>query len=513
MRVAGTGQTSRFFTSWPAFLTLAATACGRGVVAPAPAMNARAELRHVIDSILAAQDTRHARWGILIVDPERGDTLYSHDAGKLLVPASNQKILTSAVALDALGPDYRFPTYFAAGGPMRGDTLDGDLLVTGRGDPSVSDEMAGDAMLPLLAVADSLAARGIARIRGRLLPMGNAFPDANIGWAWEHDDLATSSGAAVDELLFNDGIARLRVRAGMQVGDTVTAVTSPARTYPRLRVLATTTSRGSGPDSVPQISVVLDTLRREFVVSGTIPVGDSVARTVAFPDPAEAYLTALREALADRGITVGDSGLPPVAAADTLFTVHSPPLSQILAAFMKPSHNQIGEVLFKTIALAGTDTGTSRVARRLVADRLRQWGAAPDGFLVWDGSGLSRQDLVSPETLVRVLDAMRRGPHFQTYYDAFPVAGVDGTLRSRMRGTAAEANVRGKTGTLSNVRSLSGYVTTADGRMLLFSVLCNNYLVPTTYVSRVQDSIAVRLARLREPTRGGTISGRAGGAR
>jgi serine-type D-Ala-D-Ala carboxypeptidase/endopeptidase (penicillin-binding protein 4) len=95
------------------------------------------------------------------------------------------------------------------------------------------------------------------------------------------------------------------------------------------------------------------------------------------------------------------------------------------------------------------------------------------------------------------LDAMRRSPHFQVYYDAFPVAGVDGTLRTRMRSTAGEANVRGKTGTLSNVRSLSGYVTTAEGRLLLFSILCNNYLVPTAYISRVQDSIAVRLARMR----------------
>ena len=202
--------------------------------------------------------------------------------------------------------------------------------------------------------------------------------------------------------------------------------------------------------------------------------------------------------LADRGIVIEDSLHPDAPRLDTLFVLRSPSLSEILAAFMKPSQNQIGEVLFKTVALAHTDTGTARVARRIVAERLRAWGAEPDGFLVWDGSGLSRQDLVSPETLIRVLDAMRRHPHFQTYYDAFPVAGVDGTLRTRMRGTAAEANARGKTGTLSNVRSLSGYVTTADGRLLLYSVLCNNYLVPTAYVSRVQDTIAVRLARLRD---------------
>lgn len=483
---------------WQLLWIVAGAACARGAVAPAPLIDDGASLRHSIDSMLAAPETRSARWGVLIVDPERGDTLYSHDAGKLLVPASNQKILTAAVALDALGPDYQYPTAFLAGGTLRGGVLEGNLLVEGRGDPTVSDNIAGDAMLPLQAAADSIAARGITRIRGQLLPFGNAFPDANIGHAWEHDDLATSSGAAIDELLFNDGIARVTVFAGTGVGDTARAQTSPARTFPRLRVLATTTD-SIGPDSVARLSAVKDTLRGDVVLAGTVPQGDSASLTVAFRDPTAAYLAALREALSDRGVVVDDDTIvTDTARMDTLFIMRSPPLSVILAAFLKPSQNQIGEVLFKTVALAQADTGTGRVARRIIGERLRAWGAADDGFLVWDGSGLSRQDLVSPETLIRVLEAMRRHRHFQTYYDAFPVAGVDGTLRTRMRGTAAEANARGKTGTLSNVRSLSGYVTTADGRMLLYSVLCNNYLVPTAYISRVQDTIAVRLARLRE---------------
>ena len=489
---------------WRLLWIFAGAACARGTVAPAPVIDDRAALRYTIDSILGLSETRHARWGVLIVDPERGDTLYSHDAGKLLVPASNQKILTSAVALDALGPDFRYETHFLAGGPVRDGVLDGDLFVIGRGDPTISDHMAGDAMLPLQAVADSIAARGVTRIRGGLLPLGDAFPDANIGHAWEHDDLATSSGAAIDELLFNEGIAHVHVRAGTTVGDTVSARTTPARTFPRLRLLAITTD-SMGVDSVARLSAVKDTLRGDVVIAGAIPQGDSATLTVAFRDPAAAYLAALREALADRGITIEDSLFTDTTRQDTLFILRSPPLSEILAAFMKPSQNQIGEVLFKTVALVQSDTGTARVARRLFAERLRAWGAEPDGFLVWDGSGLSRQDLVSPATLIRVLDTMRRHANFQIYYDAFPVAGVDGTLRTRMRGTAAEANARGKTGTLSNVRSLSGYVTTADGRLLLYSVLCNNYLVPTAYVSRVQDTIAVRLARLRElrASRGG----------
>src|SRR5688572_2380668 len=175
------------------------TGCVPATLAPTPAFETRQSLRAAIDSMLAAPDVRHARFGILIVDPARGDTLYAHDASKLLVPASNQKIITSAVALDALGPDYRFRTPFVTRGEIRDSTLDGDLLIVGRGDPSVSDRVVGDAMVPLLAVADALRARGIRRITGTLIAHGNAFPDANIGYAWEHDDLSTTSGAPIDE--------------------------------------------------------------------------------------------------------------------------------------------------------------------------------------------------------------------------------------------------------------------------------------------------------------------------
>ena len=466
--------------------------------APSPAVENRESLRRAIDSMLAAPEVRHARWGVLIVDPELGDTIYSRDAGKLLVPASNQKILTSAVALDALGPDYRFRTPVLAAGELRDGTLAGDLLIAGRGDPSVSDHMAGDAMLPLLAMADSLRSRGVQRIRGRVVAFGNAFPDANVGYAWEYDDLSTSSGAAVDELLFNEGIATIQVRGSERAGEPPQVRTAPARSFPRLRIEAMTVARGWGRDSTAQLNAIKDTIRGEVVVSGTVPPGDSATLTVTFRDPSEAYVAAFREALMKRGIAVGDSASPPAMRVDTLFVMQSPTLAQILPQFLKPSQNQIGEMLFKSVALTRTDTGAARVSRRIVGERLRSWGAASDGFLVWDGSGMSRQDLVSPETLVHVLDAMRRSPHFLVYYDAFPVAGIDGTLRTRMRGTVAEANVRGKTGTLSNVRSLSGYATTADGRTLIYSILCNNYLVGTDYISRVQDSIGVRMARLHD---------------
>ena len=147
-----------------------------------------------------------------------------------------------------------------------------------------------------------------------------------------------------------------------------------------------------------------------------------------------------------------------------------------------------------------TRVGTADSARRVVSQQLLDWGAAPDGFAVRDGSGLSRHDYVSPRTIIHVLDAMHRSADFSVFYDALPIAGVDGTIRNRMKGTPAAGNVHAKTGTLDKARSLSGYVTTADGRMLLFSALCNNYVVPTRRVDQVTDALGVRLSTLRLDT-------------
>ncbi|MBK8056369.1 MAG: D-alanyl-D-alanine carboxypeptidase/D-alanyl-D-alanine-endopeptidase [Gemmatimonadetes bacterium] len=175
----------------------------------------------------------------------------------------------------------------------------------------------------------------------------------------------------------------------------------------------------------------------------------------------------------------------------------SPPLSQVLSSFEKPSQNQIGEILLRTLGRARANVGSADSGARVVRDQLLAWGAARDGFIVRDGSGLSRHDVITPETIVRVLDVMRRSPHFRLFYDALPVGGVDGTIANRMKGTPAQGNVHAKTGTLDMVRSLSGYVTTADGRLLLFSVLANHFTVPTREIERVQDTLAELLAGMR----------------
>jgi D-alanyl-D-alanine carboxypeptidase/D-alanyl-D-alanine-endopeptidase (penicillin-binding protein 4) len=404
----------------------------------------REALVREVDSLIAQPQFRTAQWGILVVDPATGDTLVSRNAGKLFIPASNEKIITSAVALTQLGGGYSYRTTFATRGTRTDSVLDGDLIVIGRGDPSLSDAMRGNAMAAMDSIADSVAARGIRRITGSLVSGGNAFPDSTLGFGWEWDDLGGYYAAGVDELFINEGMPPDRLRAGGGVD-----------------------SLFSGPGM----------------------------------DPDRVYLAALDTALAHRGILVAQGVAPrsldPLPAIDTLFVLQSPPLTKILPALLKPSQNQIAEILFKTVGLERGGAGTADSARKVVMRQLLDWGARPDGYVIHDGSGMSRHDLVTPETIVRVLDVMQHDTAFASYYAAMPIAGIDGTIKNRMKGTLAVNNVHAKTGSVDMARSLSGYVTTADGERLIFSILCNNYTTPSSSVTGLADVIAASLASYR----------------
>jgi D-alanyl-D-alanine carboxypeptidase/D-alanyl-D-alanine-endopeptidase (penicillin-binding protein 4) len=469
--------------------------------APAP----RVALRQFIDSMVDSPEFGSAHWGILVVDPVRGDTLYARNADKLFMPASNQKLITGAAAVTRLGLEHRWQTTLFARGPVREGQLDGDLVVRGSGDPTVSAHMnPADALAPLRALADSLVARGITRIRGQLVAAPSPFTDAGLGYGWSWDDLDEPYSAGIDALYFNEGFAQVVVFGGARAGDPVRVVTRPVAAYPSLVVRARTVAKpGAGAPradtlAASAIQLAQDSSRAGVLVQGTIAAGDSVVHEITFRDHSRAYLAAFAEALQSRGVRVFGTTLNGgPERLDSLVTVHSPTLREVLPFFEKPSQNQIGELLFKTIALRATGVGRADTAAQVVSRQLLAWGARPDGFVVRDGSGLSRHDYLSPRTIVTVLDAMRRAPDFKVFYDALPIAGVDGTIRNRMRDTPAAGNVHAKTGTLDKARSLSGYVTTADGRLLLFSALCNNYVVPTRRVDQVSDALGIRLASMR----------------
>jgi D-alanyl-D-alanine carboxypeptidase/D-alanyl-D-alanine-endopeptidase (penicillin-binding protein 4) len=444
--------------------TLLLCGCAGSHVAtpPAPAADARAALRGFVDSMVLAPEFRSAHWGVLVVDPARGDTLYSRNADKLFLPASNMKLVTTAVGLARLGPDFRWSTTLLARGRVHDGVLDGDLVVRGTGDPSFSTHMRGDARLPLQALADSLRAHGITRVRGRILAAPSPFPDDEIGYGWEASDLDAPYGAGVSALYFNEGFNEVVVRGGARAGDPVSVAMRPLE-LATIRIAATTVARPDdstdSPDAGTHLTIGYDSSHAAIRVAGTIVAGDSAVLQLASRHLTQDFLAAFATELFSRGIVVDgrarEGGVPAdtTAPLDSIVSLSSPTLAEVLPYLAKPSQNQIAELLFKTIGLQATGVGSADSASRVVERQLLAWGAAPDGFAVRDGSGMSRHDYLSPRTLVRVLDVMRRRPDFHAYYDALPVAGVDGTLEKRMLGTAAAGNVHAKTGYVDKARS------------------------------------------------------------
>jgi D-alanyl-D-alanine carboxypeptidase, serine-type, PBP4 family len=323
---------------------------------------------------------RDAVFGVLIVDPERGDTLYSLNAGKLFMPASNMKIVTGATSLAQLGPDYTFRTDFVAGGRVVHDTLEGPLIVNGRGDPTISDHMRYSAINALYEVADSLRLHGITTIAGGIQAGPDVFPDTTIGFGWSWDDLGEDYGAGVDALYFNEGFgtAIATGKAGMQP-DSIR--TLPATSYPKIVLPSRASSHASDTFA---LRLDFDPTRTQFTARGRLK--NSVdTLTYVFPDQREAYLAALSEAVRSRGVAVVGGELRPASHHDAnkaiattpLFSISSPPLRQILPALEKPSQNQIAEILYKTLGREKTGVGSSDSGRVVIERQLARGARSP----------------------------------------------------------------------------------------------------------------------------------------
>jgi D-alanyl-D-alanine carboxypeptidase/D-alanyl-D-alanine-endopeptidase (penicillin-binding protein 4) len=462
--------------------------------APSPLAPAVRRLAAEFDSAFAAPEYARASWGIVVQSLATGEVLYRRNAERLFMPASNQKILTGAVALARLGPEFRWHTSVLSRGPVRGDTLAGDLVVIGRGDPTFSQRVAGgtDILAALRPWADSLRARGIHVIAGRVAGDASYFPDPPLGGGWSWDDLEYAYSAPVGALQFNEGFAVLEVTPGEAGGPAGVALNpglAPLRLFNQVRSVpaeSASTARLTWTRALASDSVML---------GGTIAAGRAPVRlSVAVPDPARYFEAALTQVLREAGVTV--LGTPPASSAHPptpLFEWSSPPLRDVLPHFEKPSQNQIGEALLRTLGslrgVASQDSG-----RAVMRETLAGWGVPEDAVVIVDGSGLSRYNYVAPEALARALVAMARHPDGGWFVDALPVAGVDGTLSSRMRGTAAEGNARAKTGSIANTRNISGYVTTRDGERLVFVLLANHFTSPASVPTALQDRLVERLA-------------------
>jgi D-alanyl-D-alanine carboxypeptidase/D-alanyl-D-alanine-endopeptidase (penicillin-binding protein 4) len=436
-----------------------------------------------------------------------------------MMPASNMKIVTLAAAAERLGWDYTYETNILAAGPIASGTLDGDLLVVGSGDPSlglITGTADGGHARIVDEWADGLKARGIRSIRGRVIGDDDLFDDEELGFGWSWDDLFDDYAAGVSALQFNENAAQLTVAPGAHPGDpAAVAVWPPGSGLAIDNKLKTGTAGTSTSIAAHRLAG-----SSRLTLRGSIPAGAAaVTRLVSVDNPTLFTVSALREALIAHGIDVGGPAVdvddvkdaPLSVDAVPLITYRSPPLSELAVRLMKISQNLYAETLLKTIGLTRlpevsvvSDTcrcgsacrcGASAAdGREVVRMTLQAWGVPAESLIQRDGSGLSRYDYVTADALVMILTHVYRDEKLRGPFEAsLPIAGRDGTIANRMKGTAAEGNARAKSGSMSNVRSLSGYVTTADGEPLAFSIIANNFETAAD-VNRATDAIVVRLA-------------------
>jgi len=427
------------------------------------------------------------------------------------------KLYTVAAAFDRLTPDYHFITSVYAKEKPEDGKVKGDLVIYGRGDPSIAARFNnGDYFKGVNDLADGVVAAGVKRIKGDLVGDESYFNGAPLGSGWEWDDLTWSYGAQVSALNINDNAIDLTVKPANKVGAPVVVTTGPpAAGFMTIANRAITSARGSKNELQLYRGVGDNTLE----VTGSIPLGDAgFIGGVAIPDPALTFVSMLRDALVKRGVKIdgrvrtlnarsGGSIVPNTSVASPPSTIvsspveiaslQSPSFSLIAVHTLKPSQNQYTEIILRTLGkLSGADGKKSNEDAGLEAVRkfLHEAGVGDSDLVLSDGSGLSRNDMINANATVQLLTFMSKHRYFAQFRDALPIAGVDGTLRTRMTGTPAEGNVRAKTGSLSSVASLSGYVTTAAGEHVVFSMMLNNYPDASALRRDSIDAIAILLA-------------------
>lgn len=482
-----------------------------------------AALRERIAELLDQQKFASARWGVRIAPAGApNDVIFERDADKSFMPASNMKLYTSSAALDAFGPDFRIRTsVYLTRRPTPAGTLRGDLILYGRGDPNISPRFEGEnpdrysehvpaeTIGPLERLADQIRARGIRVIAGDIIGDDSFFNGDLLGPGWEWDDAQFYYGAEISALTVNDNVVTFAVAPGRREGDKPVITVLPRTGYVRIVNNATTVKNGATRIGIDR---PLGGNTVEFF--GSIPLDAAESKTnIAIHNPAMFAATLLREALARRGIRhlgkvrwvnarhriaepFDESRLIEIAS------IESQPMSEMLKVINKQSQNLHTEMMLLQLGARnpqppdayGRPRSTLSIGNEVRRAFLEKAGVSILPLNLRDGSGLARQNLVTPRSTSMLLEFMLGHRFAAVFRDSLGIAGIDGTLERRMRDSAATNNMRGKTGTLSNVTALSGYVMTRAGDLLIVSLMGNNYTGPGRDVTTVMDRICILLA-------------------
>lgn len=450
------------------------------------------ELSQQIDSAIDGSEFAYARWGICVISLANGAVVYQRDADKLFTPASNMKIYTTGVALDLLGADYRWRTsVYASAQPDAGGQIHGDLILYGRGAPDLVANSHESGKGSLAGLADQLYQKGIRRIDGNVIGDDSYFRGDPLGDGWQWTDLQWYFGAEASALSINGNEVDVNVVPPEKGAEQPAVKVS----NPQANVVVQNRMGLADKAGRPTVGLHRGLSDNNLEVWGEFTPGSKgFGARLAVHNPALWAARLFIDALKARGIAVGGEAqfrnarapqnmrFDPAKASELAF-VTSQPLSEIAKKTNKESVNLNAELILRTLGRergemtagpepAGRERGDDETGLAVVRVWLSRAAVPSSHIALHDGSGLSRLDLVTPESSARLLVAMSKTGAAGVFKDSLPIAGRDGTLAGRL-GNLSE-RVWAKTGSLTYDNSLSGYLTTAKGELLAFSIMCND---------------------------------------
>ena len=485
------------------------------------------KLFFAIEQILSDPDVARGFWGIDIVSLDTGNRLFALNESKLFTPASNTKLFTTAAVLALIGPDYRFKTSIESLGTIdKYGRLNSDLMVVGRGDPNLSGrtlpynlhtERRAPPIQVLIDLADQLVAKGLKYVDGDVVADDSYYVFERYGEGWSQDDLVWEWGAPVSALTINDNVLFVNIMPADRPGERAFLNITPYPEYYRIDNRVMTTPQGTGPR---KIYINREPGSNQITFWGNMPQDDAGAgESLAIEDPADFTAKLFRELLEQRGVTVygrprtrhtelasmqtfsvttvasggGDVAGHTSPAPLVLASHDSQPVSDDLRVINKVSQNLHAELMLR---LLGKDKGTSGSIEgglEVLRGFLTSANIKSDQFIFYDGSGLSRENLVTPAAVVQLLQYAYGQPWGKLFEDTLPVSGVDGSLSDRLRTPPFQGAVHAKTGSLGHVNALSGYATTTKGQVVAFSILCNNHNLPSKKAIDTIDRIVEKI--------------------
>jgi len=492
------------------------------------------KFRGRVEEALADPRTAKGHWGLLVLDAETGNTVFEHGADQYFMPASNTKLYTTALALAKLGPAYQYRTTIETTGKLdAAGRLAGDVVLIARGDPNLSarklpydktTESDGPGEKILAELADQVAAFGVKLIDGDVVVDDTFFPYERYPSGWAIDDMLWRYGAPVSALAINDNVITLELRAGLRVGDPAWIGVEPWAEFYEIRGTVTTGAAGSSRE----LRAHREPGSRVIELNGTLPIGQAPEKlNFAVEEPAEHAAALLKKLLEARGVRVygnaraqhrslpmpgtavevagvpggGVAAQAPASAEQgtvepgpTVLAQHfSLPLADSITLINKVSQNLHTEMLLRTVARETAGDASLEAALKLAEEFHTYIGIAENDVRLHDGSGLSRRNLVTPRATATLLRWAAMQPWADAFRASLPVAGDDGTLEDRMKGSPAARRVRAKTGTLDNVNSLAGYAETLHGQKLIFAFYGNLHNLRGRRGTSVIDAICIAM--------------------